>query len=89
MDWMPIEEIKTETIELSSNESSNQHAETMGEYYGTVNENLLRCAVEHKFGAASTIGRWLNDYYYFVLDTNVLLQHLAFLEELCHMTLCG
>ncbi|XP_069966727.1 uncharacterized protein Swt1 [Bactrocera oleae] len=88
MDWMPIEEIKTETIELSSNESSNQHAETMGEYYGTVNENLLRCAVEHKFGAASTIGRWLNDYYYFVLDTNVLLQHLAFLEELCHMTLC-
>ncbi|XP_039961798.1 uncharacterized protein LOC120775617 [Bactrocera tryoni] len=88
MDWMPIEEMKTETIELSSNESSNQQAETMGEYYGTVNENLLRYAVEQKVAAAGTIGRWLNDYYYFVLDTNVLLQHLAFLEELCHMKLC-
>ncbi|XP_018800565.1 PREDICTED: probable replication factor C subunit 1 [Bactrocera latifrons] len=88
MDWMPSEEMKTETIELSSNESSNQQAETMGEYYGTVNENLLRYAVEQKIGAAGTIGRWLNDYYYFVLDTNVLLQHLAFLEELCQMKLC-
>ncbi|XP_011177396.2 transcriptional protein SWT1 [Zeugodacus cucurbitae] len=88
MDWMPIDDMKTETIDLSSSESGSQPAETMGEYYGTVNENLLRYAVEQQNGATTAICKWLNDYYYFVLDTNVLLRHLAFLEELCHMKLC-
>ncbi|XP_036319176.1 LOW QUALITY PROTEIN: transcriptional protein SWT1 [Rhagoletis pomonella] len=95
MDWMPIEDLKTETIEISSNESSNaevsvsgKEPETMGEYYGTVNENLLRYAVEQKNGANTADGKWLNDYYYFVLDTNVLLRHLTFIEELSHMKLC-
>ncbi|XP_053949102.1 uncharacterized protein LOC128857384 [Anastrepha ludens] len=95
MDWMPIEEMKPDIIEISSNESSNaepsvrsQASDTMGEYYGVVNENLLRYAVEQKLDATTANRKWLNGFYYFVLDTNVLLQHLTFIEELSHMKLC-
>ncbi|XP_067635189.1 transcriptional protein SWT1 [Eurosta solidaginis] len=95
MDWMPTDDIKTETIELSSNESSSaapsvrsEEVESMGEYYGTVNKNLLRCAVEQRLDSSTATEKWLNDCYYFVLDTNVLLRHLTFIEDLSHMKLC-
>ncbi|XP_012162899.1 uncharacterized protein LOC101454433 isoform X2 [Ceratitis capitata] len=95
MDWLPIEELKTEAIEISSSESNNgtqsiraAEVENMGEYYGTVNKNLLRYAMEQKQGGLVMTEKWLNDYFYFILDTNVLIDYLVFLEELSHMKLC-
>lgn len=60
--------------------------ETMGDIYDTVNENLLRFSAE-KYKDNNK--KWQKDYYYFIVDTNVLLRDLCFVEDLTKMKLCG
>ncbi|XP_065364549.1 transcriptional protein SWT1 [Calliphora vicina] len=100
MDWQPIVKDE-ETIEITSSESSSfvieksnklllktidgNKNETMGDIYDTVNENLLRFSAE-KFKDNNK--KWQKDYYYFIVDTNVLLRDMSFLEDLTKMKLC-
>lgn len=57
---------------------------TMGDVYDTMNENLLRISADGK----KTDNKWLNKYYYFVLDTNVLLRDIWFVEDTLKMKFC-
>ncbi|XP_061392218.1 transcriptional protein SWT1-like [Musca vetustissima] len=61
----------------------------MGDIYDAVNENLLRLSAERKSTSmGNNNNKWRKDYYYFVVDTNVLLDHLSFIEDLTKLKLC-
>uniref|UniRef100_A0A1A9V015 PINc domain-containing protein n=1 Tax=Glossina austeni TaxID=7395 RepID=A0A1A9V015_GLOAU len=57
---------------------------TMGDVYDTMNENLLRISADGK----KTDNKWLSKCYYFVLDTNVLLRDICFVEDTLKMKFC-
>ncbi|KAI9585249.1 hypothetical protein GQX74_001096 [Glossina fuscipes] len=57
---------------------------TKGDVYDTMNENLLRISADGK----KIDNKWLNKYYYFVLDTNVLLRDISFVEATLKMKFC-
>lgn len=63
--------------------------ETMADIYDAVNENLLRLVAEKKTTSTKNKNKWQKDFYYFVVDTNVLLDHLTFIEDLTKLKLCG
>ncbi|XP_075157390.1 swt1 RNA endoribonuclease [Haematobia irritans] len=104
MDWQPIDlpidnkklnVCDSEASLLSINEKSSikksstkSIPETMGDIYDAVNENLLRLTAEKKGVTARNNNKWLTDFYYFVVDTNVLLEHLTFIEDLTKLKLC-
>ncbi|XP_023296137.2 transcriptional protein SWT1 [Lucilia cuprina] len=100
MDWQPIVK-DDDLIEVSSSESSfviekskklvlrtNDENTTMGDIYDTVNENLLRFSAEKHKDSANHRTKWRKDFYYFIVDTNVLLKDLTFVEDLTKMKLC-
>ncbi|XP_005186135.1 transcriptional protein SWT1 [Musca domestica] len=68
--------------------STKSMPETMGDIYDAVNENLLRLSAEKKTNVRANNNKWRKDYYYFVVDTNVLLDHLTFIEDLTQLKLC-
>lgn len=61
----------------------------MGDIIDTVNENLLRFSAEKQKDSTNNNRKWQNEFYYFVVDTNVLLRDLTFVEDLTKMKLCG
>lgn len=61
----------------------------MGDIYDTVNGNLLRFSAEKHKDPRSNPKKWHKDFYYFIVDTNVLLRDLTFVEDLTKMKLCG
>lgn len=63
--------------------------QTMGDIYDTVNENLLRYSAENQKDITACSNKWQKDFYYFIVDTNVLLKDLTFVEDLTKMKLCG
>uniref|UniRef100_A0A1A9W6A4 PINc domain-containing protein n=1 Tax=Glossina brevipalpis TaxID=37001 RepID=A0A1A9W6A4_9MUSC len=99
MDWEPVDntEIKETSVAGSSLISSpkerfenitNSKYDSMGDIYDTVNENLLRISAEQNKDRTNNNNKWLNQYYYFVLDTNVLLEYLTFIDDLSNFRLC-
>lgn len=62
---------------------------TMGDIYDTVNGNLLRVSSEKHKGSLNNNNKWQKNYYYFIVDTNVLLRDLCFIDDLSEMKLCG
>ncbi|TMW54289.1 hypothetical protein DOY81_000644 [Sarcophaga bullata] len=96
MDWQPI--IATKSIDpglviekskkcpvLIKDVNDNQ---TMGDIYDKVNENLLRLSAENQKDTTACSDKWQKDFYYFIIDTNVLLKDLTFVEDLTKMKLC-
>lgn len=61
----------------------------MGDIIDTVNENLLRIAAEKQKCSENSDKKWRKDFYYFVVDTNVFLTDLTFIEDLTKMQLSG
>lgn len=61
----------------------------MGDIYDTVNENLLRYSAENRKDTTARSNKWQKDFFYFIIDTNVLLKDLTFVEDLTKMKLCG
>uniref|UniRef100_A0A1A9WQZ5 PINc domain-containing protein n=1 Tax=Glossina brevipalpis TaxID=37001 RepID=A0A1A9WQZ5_9MUSC len=99
MDWEPIDnaEIKETSATGSSVLSSpkerfenitNSTYDSVGDIYDIVNKNLLRISAERNKDRTNNNNRWLSQNYYFVLDTNVLLRHLSFIEDLSNFRLC-
>uniref|UniRef100_A0A1I8P987 PIN domain-containing protein n=1 Tax=Stomoxys calcitrans TaxID=35570 RepID=A0A1I8P987_STOCA len=72
----------------TTNSLAKKLPETMGEIYDAVNENLLRMSAEKKNHSSRNNNKWRKDFYYFVVDTNVLLDHLTFIEDLTKFKLC-
>lgn len=58
------------------------------EMFETINKNLLELT-NHEQNTPHYKREWLKDHYYFILDTNVLIRHMDFLDELLDMKLCG
>ncbi|XP_073833423.1 swt1 RNA endoribonuclease [Musca autumnalis] len=81
--------VATKQTNIVKSSSTKSLPETMGDILDAVNENLLRLAAERRSNSmGANNNKWRKDYYYFVVDTNVLLDHLAFLEDLTQLKLC-
>ncbi|KAM7346596.1 swt1 RNA endoribonuclease [Cochliomyia hominivorax] len=102
MDWQPIFKDE-ESLEAPNSDNSlvaekskkrytnvndTNEKETMGDIYDTVNDNLLRFSAEKQKESVSNNKKLRKDSYYFIVDTNVLLRDLTFVEDLTKMKLC-
>ncbi|XP_055845247.1 transcriptional protein SWT1 [Episyrphus balteatus] len=92
MDWQPIEDaspLSSPSVNVTSSSFlsnvSSTNVSTCSEHYDTVNENLFRLAAEKKQNPEK---KWKTDYFYFVIDTNVFLENITFVDELITMKLC-
>uniref|UniRef100_A0A1A9VWV9 PINc domain-containing protein n=1 Tax=Glossina austeni TaxID=7395 RepID=A0A1A9VWV9_GLOAU len=99
MDWDPVDTAEPKETSVTrrnarflskqgSQNIANSKYESIGDIYDAVNENLLRISAEKNNDGINNNSRWLHQYYYFILDTNVLLQHLSFIEDLSNFKLC-
>ncbi|KAL9883964.1 uncharacterized protein ACN427_011006 isoform 1-T3 [Glossina fuscipes fuscipes] len=99
MDWDPVDIAEPKETSVTrrslpalskqrSQNIANSKYESIGDIYDAVNENLLRISAEKNNDGINNNSRWLHQYYYFILDTNVLLQNLSFVEDLSNFKLC-
>ncbi|XP_055911469.1 transcriptional protein SWT1 [Eupeodes corollae] len=90
MDWQPICEdfsFSLNNANTTSPSVSNQslsNVSTQSEHRDIINENLLRLAADKN----QQKQEWRTDYFYFVVDTNVFLENVTFVDELTTMKLC-
>lgn len=85
MDWEPIEDFPSFVTSSSFvSDTSSPNISICSEHADTINENLLRLAAEKNH----TTNFWKKDNFYFVVDTNVFLQNITFIDDLISMKLC-
>lgn len=70
-------------IIVKDNKSLENQSDS-NEVFDTINKNLQELT-----SAEKPKREWLMDYYYFVLDTNVLIRYMDFLDDLLDMKLCS